>query len=64
MKPAIIIIALLCAGCQVRNDDSDMPDGRPSGFLVKTDALTGCQYLSEGHAVTPRMGRDGKQVCK
>lgn len=57
----------MCAGCS--RDDSD-PEGGRSGFHVFTDALTGCQYIGwpsmvwGGAAITPRMGADGKQVCK
>lgn len=65
MKATLILMALLCAGCSVSShNDSDMPDGRLSGMNVRTDALTGCQYLYGGNSITPRMGRDGKQVCK
>lgn len=43
-------------------DDSDPPNGR-SGMDVLTDHLTGCQYLYRRGAITPRMDRDGKQIC-
>jgi len=34
-------------------------------LLIYTDDLTGCQYLSRtGNGITPRMGVDGKQICK
>lgn len=63
----LIVAATLAAlaGCSGARDDSDMPDGRVSGVSVRTDHLTGCQYLvSPGDGITPRMDRDGKQVCK
>lgn len=45
-------------------DDSDPPGGR-SGFNIYTDALTGCQYLAlPFRSHQPRMGADGKQVCR
>lgn len=45
-------------------DDSDNPPVR-SGMRIKTDALTGCQYLlSFTGSLVPRMGGDGRQVCK
>jgi hypothetical protein len=56
MKTAIILLALLCAGCS--RDDTDPPGGR-SGLIVKTDAATGCQYLNNG-GITPRIAEDGK----
>jgi len=43
-------------------DDSD-PFGGRSGMMVLTDSLTGCQYLYRG-SLTPRMDRNGKQVCQ
>lgn len=46
-------------------DDSDPPGGR-SGLRIYRDALTGCEYLSGGitGALTPRMDRSGRQVCR
>lgn len=45
-------------------DDSDPPDGH-SGMTIYTDHLTGCQYLKKGgSSLTPRLDRDGKQICK
>ena len=35
-----------------------------SGFRLRTDYGTGCQYLLADSAVTPRLGADGKQVCR
>lgn len=43
-------------------DDTDSPPHR-SGMAVHTDALTGCQYLSAGRGITPRLDADGRQVC-
>jgi len=67
MRAAIIMLALVVAGCG-HQDDSDPPGGR-SGFDVFTDAKTGCQYIGwsrsiwGGAAITPRLGADGKQLC-
>lgn len=62
---AATVLALM-SGCGPR-DDSDPADGR-SGIVPRTDALTGCQYLTYGKvygaAITPRMAADGKQVCR
>lgn len=44
-------------------DDSDAAPKR-SGLRIKTDHLTGCQYLSSVFSITPRMDNAGKQVCK
>jgi hypothetical protein len=45
-------------------DDSDAPPLR-SGLSIKTDYLTMCQYfVTWSGQITPRMSRDGKQVCK
>jgi len=43
-------------------DDSDGPHEN-SHMEVYTDHLTGCQYLYR-YSLTPRMGADGKQICK
>lgn len=63
MKAAIILLALLCAGCN--RDDSDTPNGPRGSITRHIDYLTGCQYLSYGvNNLTPRMGADGKQICR
>lgn len=33
-------------------------------MYLSTDPQTGCQYLSDGHNLTPRLDNTGKQVCK
>lgn len=44
-------------------DDTDAP-GRRSGMRLSTDYRTGCQYLaSPWGGITPRMDRNGKQIC-
>ncbi|WP_431222239.1 hypothetical protein ACQ86O_17955 [Serratia sp. L9] len=44
-------------------DDTD--GTRRSGMALYTDAATGCQYLGvSGYGITPRMDKDGYQVCK
>lgn len=44
-------------------DDSDTPPKR-SGLSIKTDSLTGCQYLMTfTGSLAPRLDRDGKQIC-
>lgn len=45
-------------------DDSDAAPMR-SGLRIKTDNLTGCQYfVTLAGSITPRVDRDGKQICK
>lgn len=66
MKSAIILLALLCAGCGEIDRSAQGPkiDVNP-GLQVYTDVETGCQYLSIYQtAPTPRMGADGKQICR
>lgn len=75
---AVAAIAALLTGCgkieapyndhgggPVQKDDTDPPNGR-SGLTLYTDNLTGCQYLAIHYnsGLTPRMGKDGKQVCQ
>jgi hypothetical protein len=57
----LVVLTLIFSG---QRDDSDTADKR-SGMKPRRDALTGCEYLetSKG-AITPRLGRDGKQVCR
>ena len=67
VKAVILILAVLFAGC-TRVDYSDDSDDRlselKSGMVPRTDFLTGCQYLTVGEAITPRMDANGKQICK
>ena len=47
-----ILLALLCAGC-----GQDRP--------IMTDDATGCQFwFNDSHNISPRMGADGKQICR
>lgn len=44
-------------------DDSDSEDSR-SGVTPRIDHLTGCQYLTTPRgSITPRLRKDGTQVC-
>jgi hypothetical protein len=47
-------------------DDTDSKAlNERSGVLLRTDYGTGCQYLEGGRGgLTPRLGADGKQVCR
>lgn len=65
----VIIITVLCTALPwlmfktgLTADDSD--GASRSGLVTYTDATTGCQYLSAGGSgITPRMDKDGYQVC-
>lgn len=64
MKNALsimIMVALLVAAISYATpyDDSDSPPFR-SGFAIKTDALTGCQYLVRFFTSHPRIAADGR----
>lgn len=53
--------SLECLGW-AHHDDTDPPHAH-SGLHPYTDALSGCQYLGAGGSLTPRLGRDGHQIC-
>lgn len=68
MKAAIILLALLCAGCHNSHGTSDSLGGQgvsTDAIRARVDPLTGCEYITyrEG-GITPRMGADGKQICR
>lgn len=45
-------------------DNSDKNFFIKSDMSVKTDYLTGCQYLvTFWGGITPRLDKDGKQIC-
>lgn len=44
-------------------DNTDARRGEHSGLRLRTDALTGCQYLQAGDALTPRLDASGRQIC-
>lgn len=67
-KPLYIIITIVF-GLQIFftltpfwKDSTDPEHGR-SGLVIKTDNLTGCQYLSGRQGLTPRLDTDGNQIC-
>jgi len=59
----IAAVLLALTGCAGRTGDVDTAPIRP---VVYRDSETGCEYLSTGnfYELTPRMDRDGKQVCR
>jgi hypothetical protein len=57
---------LLClGGCDGDGAVQRTHDGVETGLILYTDILNGCQYVraSGRDGLTPRMGKDGKQVC-
>jgi hypothetical protein len=47
------------------DDTDDVAQGNRSGMHLYIDHGTGCQYVSGFlSGMTPRMGADGKQVCR
>jgi hypothetical protein len=70
-----LLLALLCAGCGPRTAERAGANGEipvvldnAADPLVFKDRGTGCEYLAIGMnsagALTPRLDRNGKQVCK
>jgi hypothetical protein len=68
----VTLFAAMLVLCNAFNDylwprDFDDSDAAPmrSGLRIKTDNLTGCQYfVTIAGSITPRVNRDGKQICK
>lgn len=64
---AALMVAILGAimACSLMGSDRDSTDTKAvrSGMKLYTDALTGCQYLSAGGGLTPRIDSDGEPVC-
>lgn len=61
----VIALFIMSAITNIPRDDSDPTDSnKRSGMAVLRDNLTGCEYLSRLFNITPRLGRDGKQICR
>lgn len=61
---AIIAMAwLLIGSIDLRARDSTGTKTTRSSMKLYTDALTGCQYLSAGGGLTPRIDSYGEPVC-
>lgn len=58
MKTAIILLALLCAGCEKTTDPNST--GRKLQPALFEDQTTGCQYLAMGQGAWARIAADGK----
>lgn len=65
LTEALLFAVLLCLVLHWLGNKRDNSDAkRRSGLIVRTDALTGCQYLETIlGGVTPRLDKDGKQIC-
>ncbi len=71
-KKTVFLVAMIGAaflvGCTEARQ-ANKGSGRGSDLRVWHDSETGCEYLTvgssfDGQAVTPRMGADGKQICR
>lgn len=68
IAPGALLVLIILFGLSIINefiprDDSDPRTGGRSGLSVFTDYLTGCQYLGLRGTLTPRLDKNGKQVC-
>lgn len=70
MSRAAIILLVLLAGCA-----EHVPEPKPKDWpsevqgnaviVVYTDPKSGCEYIGYHRGgITPRMGADGRQVCR
>ena len=66
----VLVSAVLAVVSLTSHDDTDSANVK-SGLSVYTDYGTGCQYLAVGFkyigsngGLTPRLGVDGKPICK
>lgn len=69
MKTAAVLLAVLaliaCGKRPVDVPQEQSMETVTTGLTVYHDRGTGCEYLRAGSgALTPRLGPDGKQVCK
>jgi hypothetical protein len=55
-----LIPAVLLAGCMNRTGGEGIGRGFSGDPLLYTDKSTGCQYLSDGRGLTPRISAAGK----
>lgn len=60
---AVLFFVVTMIGKCSPKDDTDPPEGR-SGLSLKTDNLTGCQYLTTMTGITPRVDSSGRHICK
>lgn len=62
----IFVGLLLCSwsSSMLRTDETDKDFWNRSGASLVIDHGTGCHYLGRLGSVTPRLGADGKQICR
>ena len=60
----VVVGALALCAYLVTRTPTDVSALRRSGMTLFVDARTGCQYLSAGRGLTPRLDETGKQICK
>lgn len=69
------VLLLMCAGCSQEKFDALRVERSqstaqynskfPEEITVYRDSETGCEYASTGtRGLTPRMGENGKQICR
>lgn len=63
-----VIFSILVSFLTPYDSTDDRANGRRSGMRLYIDHRTGCQYLSGGNllgatGITPRLDKNGKQVC-
>lgn len=60
------LVLLIADSLVFARDDSDPAGTARSGMLIRTDNLTGCQYLRAGSGgLTPRVDGAGRHIgCK
>ena len=57
-----MFVITLCGAIYIASNDKSECGG---DMRLHTDAQTGCQYLSKGNGLTPRLDREGKHLgCK
>ena len=64
----VLMAILMLSACERWNEPGPRTRDKAEAYdpLVYRDQLTGCEYLTRGQpasSLTPRMGRDGKQIC-
>jgi hypothetical protein len=62
----VLVVGVVAQAAGYGWDDTDnRPTGVHSEMRLRTDHGTGCQYLeSQEGALTPRVDRSGRQVCR
>ena len=64
MKAVLMLLLLTSCVEQQFDDSDDLKNGKRSGLMIKTDWLTGCQYLvTTNLSITPRLDVDGLPIC-